>query len=335
MTTQATVMGTGSWGTAFAKVLADAGTNVTMWGRREAVVRQIVDERRNEQYLPDVVLPQVQGSPDPAIALRDAEIVVLAVPAQALRENLSEWKDHIPKTAILVSLMKGIEVATRKRMSEVITETLNWPQAQVCVLSGPNLAREIAAEQPTATVVSCIDLNVAHKVSTACDARYFRPYRHDDVVGVEVGGAVKNVMALAAGIAEGLGYGDNTKSSLITRGLAETSRLAVAMGGRAETLAGLAGMGDLVATCMSPLSRNHQVGVRLGRGETLAQIMDSQQQVAEGVKSTPAIYELARAYNVESPLIDSVAAVLRGKLPVDQMAKLLLARSLKAEIERM
>lgn len=335
MTTRATVMGTGSWGTAFAKVLADAKTEVTMWGRRQEVVRQITDDRRNEQYLPGIVLPRIYGQHDPAAALRDADIVVLAVPAQALRQNLTAWKELIPADAVLVSLMKGIEVSSRKRMSEVIRETLDWPEPQVCVLSGPNLAREIAEEQPTATVVSCSDLDVAQRVSVACDAGYFRPYRHDDVIGVEVGGAVKNVMALAAGIAEGLGYGDNTKSSLITRGLAETSRLAVAMGGRAETLAGLAGMGDLVATCMSPLSRNHQVGVRLGKGETLTQIMDNQQQVAEGVKSTPAIYELARTHGIESPLIDSVAGVLQGKLAVDQMARGLLSRSLKAELDRM
>lgn len=333
MTTRATVMGTGSWGTAFAKVMADAGTDVTVWGRRASVVEEMTTNHSNEQYLPGIALPALAGSADPAKALNRADIVVLGVPAQSLRENLSDWKSLIPRDAIVVSLMKGIEVSTRKRMSEVIAETLDWPQSQICVVSGPNLAREIAEEQPTATVVGSSDSRVAQIVSDSCDARYFRPYRHNDVIGIEVGGAVKNVMALATGIAQGLGYGDNTKSSLITRGLAETSRLAVAMGGRAETLSGLAGMGDLVATCMSPLSRNHSVGVRLGAGETLAEIMHSKQQVAEGVKSTPAIYELAQLHGVDAPLTSAVAAVLSGKLDVQEMAKKLLARDRKAEYD--
>ena len=249
MSTTAAVMGTGSWGTAFAAALADAGTAVTMWGRRADSVAQI-NAGSNEDYLPGIPLPDgIRATIDPQEALTEADIVVLAVPSQTLRANLADWS--LPSRAAVVSLMKGVELGTTKRMSEVIHEVGQVPWDQVVVVSGPNLAREIANRQPAASVVACADPGTADRVAAACHTAYFRPYTNQDVVGTELGGAVKNVVALAVGMAEGMGMGDNTKASIITRGLAETARLGVRLGAEPTTFMGLAGVGDLIATCMS------------------------------------------------------------------------------------
>jgi len=332
------VLGAGSWGTTFAKILADAATaagtprEIRLWGRRGEVVEQVNNSHRNHQYLKDVPLPaSITASTDVADVLRGADLVVLAVPAQSLRPQLREWRHLIAPEAVVVSLMKGLELGTDARMSQVISEELGLEAGRIAVVSGPNLAMEIAREEPTASVVACADSAVAGWLARSCTAPYFRPYTTSDVVGVEIGGIVKNVIALAVGICEGKEMGDNTKASVITRGLAETSRLALALGGEAKTMAGLAGLGDLVATCSSPLSRNHTAGRLLGQGLTLEEVGQKMTQTAEGIKSGQAVHELAGKLGVEMPITAAVVAVLAGKLSVDQLGPVLLSRELKPE----
>ena len=332
------VLGAGSWGTTFAKILADAAAaagdprTIRLWGRRAEVVDQINTSHVNAQYLKEVPLPgSISASTDVAAVLKDADLVVIAVPAQSLRPQLREWKGLIAPDAMVVSLMKGLELGTDARMSEVIGEELGLPAERIAIVSGPNLAMEIAREEPTASVVACTDSAAAGWIARSCTAPYFRPYTTADVVGVEIGGIVKNVIALAVGICEGKQMGDNTKASVITRGLAETSRLALALGGEAKTMAGLAGLGDLVATCSSPLSRNHTAGRLLGQGLTLEEVGQKMTQTAEGIKSGQAVHELAGKLGVEMPITAAVVAVLAGKLSVDQLGPLLLSRELKPE----
>ncbi|MCC3770690.1 NAD(P)H-dependent glycerol-3-phosphate dehydrogenase [Streptomyces sp. UNOC14_S4] len=330
--TRCAVFGTGSWGTAFAMILADAGCEVTMWGRREALVDAINTTRTNPDYLPGVELPaSVRATTDPAEAAGGAAFTVLAVPSQTLRGNLTEWAPLLADGTVLVSLMKGVELGTAKRMSEVIEEVAKVPAERVAVLTGPNLAKEIAARQPAAAVVACPDEAVARRLQTACHTAYFRPYTNTDVVGCELGGAVKNVIALAVGIADGMGLGDNAKASLITRGLAETTRLGLAMGADAHTFAGLAGMGDLVATCASPLSRNRTFGACLGRGMTLAETVAVTKQTAEGVKSCESVLDLARRHDVDMPITETVVEIVHGGKPPLVALKELMSRSAKAE----
>jgi glycerol-3-phosphate dehydrogenase (NAD(P)+) len=325
-------MGAGSWGTTFAQVLHDAGTPVTLWGRREAVTVAISGRHENPDYLPGIQLSAgLRATCDPAEALAGADLVVLAVPAQSLRQNLAGWASVIPPGALLVSLMKGIELGTCNRMSQVIAEVLGVPAARVAAVSGPNLAREIAARQHAASVVACTDEDAAKLLQSACHAPYFRPYTNPDVIGCELGGAVKNVIALAVGMAVGMGLGDNTKATLITRGLAETARLGAAVGADQHSFAGLAGLGDLVATCSSPLSRNRTFGENLGRGATLAEVTAGTRQTAEGVKSSLSVLELARRHDVEMPITEVVAAVLHQGFSVSRAAELLTSRSAKPE----
>jgi glycerol-3-phosphate dehydrogenase (NAD(P)+) len=324
--------GSGSWGTASSMVLADAGNDVTMWARREELCEAINARGRNDEYLPGVELPTaVRATHDAADALAGAEIVVLAVPSQTLRENLSAWTPLLPPGAILVSLMKGIELGTAKRMSEVIREVTGRPEDQVAVLSGPNLAREIAERQPAACVIACSDDGVAARLQKAFHTPYFRPYTNTDVVGTELGGAVKNAIALAVGMAAGLGLGDNARASVITRGLAETARLGAALGADVYTFQGLAGLGDLVATCSSPLSRNRTFGEKLGRGLSVSEIAGSTRQVAEGVKSCESIFDLARRAGVEMPIVEHVSYVVRGEMTPEEMLFGLTARAAKPE----
>ena len=331
--TRAAVMGTGSWGTAFAMVLADAGCDVRMWGRRPEVCSQITEEHVNRDYLPDVELPAaVTATPHPEEALSGADVAVLAVPSQSLRENLSAWAPLLPTHAVLVSLMKGVELGTHLRMSELASKVTGAGPDRIAVVSGPNLAKEIAARQPTATVVASGRHTTAEQVAQACSTSYFRPYTNTDVVGVELGGSVKNVIALAVGIAEGLGYGDNTQASLITRGLAETSRLGVALGADPVTFAGLAGLGDLVATCASPLSRNRTFGVNLGRGQSVAEVVARARQTAEGVKSCRSILDLARSVDVDMPIVEHVVGVVHEGMAVSEMTGSLLSRARKHEL---
>ena len=327
------VLGAGSWGTTFAKVIADSGPDVVLWARRQDVASAITETRVNAERLPGISLPaNLTATADPAKALDGADAVVLATPSQTLRENLSAWKELLPPDATLVSLSKGIELGTLKRMSEVIREVSGFDQSQVAVVSGPNLAKEIAVGQPTATVIACTDHDRAVDLQHACSNSYFRPYTNTDVVGCELGGACKNVIALACGMAAGLGYGDNTMASIITRGLAETARLGAALGADPLTFAGLAGLGDLVATCASPLSRNRSFGERLGKGETLAQAQEAAHgQVAEGVKSCSSIRELAAAHGVDMPITEGIHQVCHDGLSVRELGAALLGRDRKHE----
>ena len=327
------VLGAGSWGTAFAKVLGDAGRDVTMWARREEVAEDIRERHANTAYLPSVVLPErVTATTDPARALADAEAVVLAVPSQSLRANLTSWRALLTRESILVSLAKGVELGTLKRMSEVIAEIADVPHDEVVVLTGPNLAREIAVGQPSASVLACVDHDRAVAIQRACANSYFRPYTNTDVVGCELGGACKNVIALSCGMAAGLGLGTNTMATLITRGLAEMARLGAKLGADPLTFAGLAGVGDLVATCSSPLSRNRTFGERLGRGDSLEQAQAAAGgQVAEGVMSCSSIRALAMSLGVDMPITDAMYRVCHEGVSPRQAGAELLGRAQKHE----
>jgi glycerol-3-phosphate dehydrogenase (NAD(P)+) len=325
-------MGAGMWGTTFAQVLCDAGTPAVLWARRPELAETITTRHENPGYLPGVALtPALTASADPARVLDGASLVVLAVPAQSLRQNLGAWTHLIPPDVPLVSLMKGIELGTCERMSEVIAEVTGAGPERIAVVSGPNLAKEIAQRQHAATVVACAADTVAKWLQQVCHTSYFRPYTNPDVIGCELGGAVKNVIALGVGIAVGMGLGDNTRATLITRGLAEISRLGVALGADQHTFAGLAGMGDLVATCNSAQSRNRTFGEQLGRGKAPADVAASTTQVAEGTKSAEPVLKLAHARGVEMPITQVVAGVMHGEIAVGQAAVLLTSRSAKPE----
>lgn len=325
------IMGSGSWGTAFAMVLADAGSAVTIWSRSESTVEEINHRHRNEAYHPGIDLPgSIGASSDPVEVLDGADLIVLALPAQALRATLSGWKGLLG-SGVLVSLIKGIELGSSLRMSEVIDEVTDVGSHRIAVVSGPNLAREIVLRQPTATTVACADEASAQLLQEACSTDYFRPYWTTDVIGTEIGGAVKNVIAVANGMAAGMGLGENSQASLITRGLAEMARLGMALGADPLTFQGLAGVGDLVATCQSPLSRNRTFGENLGRGLSVQQTIEVTRQTCEGYKSCQPILELARSHGVDMPITEQVVEVLhRGRSP-KVMAAAFMARDPKRE----
>ncbi|MGO8882265.1 MAG: NAD(P)H-dependent glycerol-3-phosphate dehydrogenase [Streptosporangiaceae bacterium] len=325
-------MGAGSWGTTFAQVLCDAGTPATLWCRRPQLAEEINATQQSPDYLPGLTLPDaLRATADPVQALDGADLVVLAMPAQTLRQNLGHWAGLLPPGTLQVSLIKGIELGTCYRMSEVIAEVTGASADRIAVVSGPNLAREIAERQYAATVVACRDTSAAEQLQKACHTGYFRPYTNPDVAGCELGGAVKNVIAIAVGIAVGMGLGDNTRAMLITRGLAEIARLGAALGVEQHTLAGLAGMGDLVGTCSSPLSRNRTFGENLGRGMSLAEAAGTTRQTAEGVKSSISVLELARRHSVEMPITEVVVGVTQDELEVGEAALMLASRSAKPE----
>jgi glycerol-3-phosphate dehydrogenase (NAD(P)+) len=323
-------MGSGSWGTAFALVLSDAGNEVTLWARRPELAAAINAEHHNPDYFPDVALPQSLRAVSVAEeAMAGADLVVLAVPSQELRTNLGHWS--LPSGAIVVSLAKGIELGTGLRMSQVVAEAGGVDPERIAVVTGPNLAREIAARQPSASVVASTAEGTAAALQQACHTARFRAYTNPDVIGCELGGATKNVIALAVGMAVGLGLGSNATASVITRGLAEITRLGVALGAHPYTFAGLAGLGDLVATCSSPLSRNRTFGEELGRGRTVAELTAATRQVAEGVVSCASIQALAAQHGVEMPIVENVAAVIDGSLSPVELISALMSRSAKPE----
>ena len=329
---RAAVLGTGAWGTTFAAVRADAGCPVTLWGIADDVCQEINEAHRNTAYLPGVELPTgVRATTDAAEALSGADVVAIAIPAQVARTAIAPLAALLEPHAVAASLIKGVELTSHRRMSEVIGEALRLPEERVAVVSGPNLAREIAQHQPTATVVASRSPETADLVAHACANAYFRPYTNTDVVGVELCGAVKNVIAVAVGIAQGTGYGTNTTATVITRGLVEMTRLGLALGADAATFAGLAGMGDLVATCVSPLSRNHTLGVHMGQGKTLDEAIAATGGTAEGVKTSASVLELAQGVGVDMPITDAVVQVLHHGLPIDRLPELLLNRPRKAE----
>ncbi|WP_304108038.1 NAD(P)H-dependent glycerol-3-phosphate dehydrogenase [Mycolicibacterium bacteremicum] len=330
---EAAVMGAGAWGTALAKVLADAGNGVRLWTRRPELAEHINATHRSPDYLGDVALPPtIRATADPAEALDGACTVLLGVPSQTLRANLDGWKHLIGDDVTLVSLAKGIELDSLMRMSQVIVAVTGADPARVAVVTGPNLAKEVADEQPAATVVACTDSGRAVALQRALSTAYFRPYTNSDVVGAEIGGACKNVIALACGMAAGAGLGENTSAAIITRGLAEIMRLGIALGAKGATLAGLAGVGDLVATCTSPQSRNRTFGERLGQGGSMESAMQATRgHVAEGATSCQSVLALASSYDVEMPLTDAVYQVCHHGLSVEQAVMLLLGRSHKPE----
>lgn len=322
------VLGAGSWGTTFAKVLADAGRSVVLWSRRDSVADEITSKHRNPEYLPGVALPRSLGATaDFDEALADADAVVLAVPSQALRENLLAFRDSLPAAVPVVSLAKGVEIGTGLRMSELIAGVGRIDPARIVVLSGPNLAVEIATGHPTTTVLACVDHTAAAAVQEASANGYFRPYTITDVIGAEIAGTGKNVIALACGIAAGMGLGANTAASLMTRGLNELTRLGVALGAAGETFAGLAGLGDLVATCSSPLSRNRTLGSRLAAGLGVeAAMAASGGQIAEGVLSCRSMRALAHRHDIEMPITESVYRVCYQHVPPMEMIRSLIDR---------
>ena len=332
------ILGAGSWGTTFAKVLADAAQergetiDIRLWARRQEVTDDINTNHTNTEYLDDIVLPDsITATSDAVKAVTAAEVVVVAVPAQQARETIADLAEHIDSEAILVSLIKGLERSTQATMAEVFAQELNLPVEQFVVVSGPNLAKEIAREEPTATVVACEYEPTAEFIAAMTASSYFRPYRNTDVAGVEIGGVVKNIIALAVGLADGKGYGDNSKASIITRGLTETTRLAMAIGANPDTLAGLAGLGDLVATCASPLSRNRTAGKLYGQGHTTEEVIGQMRQTAEGIKSVSAVVTLAHSHGVEMPIAEAVNDVVAGTIQIRDIAQLLLGRDLKPE----
>ena len=326
------ILGAGSWGTAFAQIAADAGNEVSIWGRTPKTVEEINNDHHNFKFHPDNKLPKsITASTDAQNVLKDADVVVLAIPAQTLRQNLSDWGSSIPRAAFILSLLKGIEVGSLERMSQVATEVLGIDEERVSVLTGPNLAGEIIKREPAASVIACSNETNAHHLQDMCATPYFRPYTSTDVIGCELAGSIKNVMALAVGMAIGLGMGDNTKATVITRGLAETARLGVAMGADPSTFAGLAGMGDLVATCSSPLSRNRSVGELLGRGSTMDQARAITKTTAEGVSSAPAVLALAKKFQVDMPIVEAVVDVVQNSLPPAEVVKRLMNRTTRSE----
>lgn len=333
--TRVAVLGAGSWGTTFAKILTDGGADVVLWARRPELAREISEARRNSDYLPGVNLPVgLRATSRLDLALAGAEMVFVSVPSQSLRENLKQVEPYLAEGAILVSLMKGVERSTGMRMSAVIEEVLRIDLDRIAVISGPNLALEIAKEQPTGAVVSSASRETAQAVAKLATNSYFRSYINTDVIGTEFGGVLKNLIAVAIGIVDGVGYGENTKASIITRGLVEMTDFAVAYGAQAETLAGLAGLGDLIATCQSPLSRNNTAGRLLGQGYSINDVVKQMQQTTEGLASVKPVLELARAKGVEMPIVEQVRQVLDGTLNPRDIAPHLTTDSGEPQGER-
>jgi glycerol-3-phosphate dehydrogenase (NAD(P)+) len=327
------VVGAGSWGTAFATIPAEKGVETVLWARRSELADEINARHTNAEYLAGFDLPpSLTSTNDVAKAVDGADVVVMAVPSHAFREVFREVVAHLDREAPLVSLAKGIEQGSLKRMTEVMAEEGNLPPERLAVVSGPNLAKEVMRRMPSASVVACSDEGRAEELQLLFMAPFFRVYTNPDVVGCELSGAMKNVIAIAAGIADGMGFGDNSRASLITRGLAEVARLGARLGANPLTFAGLAGMGDLVCTCISKLSRNRGVGEELGRGRKLDDIMAETRMVAEGVKTSRAVLALAQREGVEVPLTEHVVKVLyEGVSPADMVLSLML-RSAKPEL---
>jgi glycerol-3-phosphate dehydrogenase (NAD(P)+) len=327
------LVGAGSWGTAVAVLVADNGADVRLWCRRKELAETINATRCNHAYLPRVELPQsVVATSDLAEAVSGARLVMVAVPSHAFRDVFGAAVAALAPGVTILSLAKGIEQGSLRRMTEVVAEELpRLERGRVGVLSGPNLASEVAARRPAASVVAMADDQEAQAVQKSLMTAYFRVYTNPDVVGCELAGAQKNVMAIAAGMADGMGLGDNAKAALITRGLAEITRLGVSQGGSPLTFAGLAGMGDLVVTCMSGKSRNRHVGEELGRGRPIAEITAEMSMVAEGVKSTRAIVDLARRAGVEMPIAEQVAKVLYEDRGPEEALSLLMKREAQSE----
>jgi glycerol-3-phosphate dehydrogenase (NAD(P)+) len=331
MSIRVAVVGAGSWGTTIA-ALAAANAPTVLWARRPALAAQINDAHVNGDYLPSFVLPEaLRCTADMEDAVSSADVVVMAVPSHGYRDAAAEAARHLRPWVPIVSLTKGLERSSRKRMSEVTRDEM--PGHPVAVLTGPNLAKEILGGQPAASVVAIDDEVIGAELQRIFSRPSLRIYTNPDVVGCEVGGVVKNIIAIASGIAEGMGFGDNTRATLITRGLAEMTRLGMAMGGQPSTFAGLAGMGDLIATCASNQSRNTMVGRQLGEGRSIDDVLASMTMVAEGVKSAPSVLDLARRYGVEMPIVEQITSVCHDGRSAAEALSSLMQRSRKSEVE--
>jgi glycerol-3-phosphate dehydrogenase (NAD(P)+) len=325
------VVGAGSWGTTVA-ALAAVNTPTMLWARRPELAEQINREHVNGDYLPAFTLPdQLRATSSLEEAVGNADVLVMAVPSHGYRNVAAQAARYVRPWVPIVSLTKGLEASSRKRMSEVTRDEM--PGHPVAVLTGPNLAKEILIGQPAASVVAIDNVDIAAELQRIFSRPSLRIYTNADVVGCEVGGVVKNVIAIAAGMAEGMGFGDNSRATLITRGLAEMTRLGVAMGGQPATFAGLAGMGDLIATCSSKQSRNNMVGFQLGEGKLISEVLASMTMVAEGVKSSPSVLDLARRHDVEMPITEQMVAVCHQGRPAREALVALMQRSRKSEME--
>ena len=330
MTRKVCVLGAGSWGTAIA-AMCSLRVPTVLWARRPELADAMQRERRNAGYLPELAFPAgLRATGDLADAVDGAGVVVMAVPSHGFRAVLGAAAPHLAAGVPVVSLTKGVEQGTLARMTEIIAEVA--PAHPYAVLTGPNLVGEIVAGYPTASVVAATDAGLAGELQELFSTGTFRVYTNPDVVGCELGGALKNVVAIAAGVSDGLGFGDNTRAALITRGVAELTRLGVALGGRPLTFGGLTGMGDLVATCISRRSRNRWVGEELARGRSLAEIVAGTRMVAEGVRTSAAVVELAARVGVEMPIADQVVAVLDGVTPAAEVVAALMGRVMKPEL---
>jgi glycerol-3-phosphate dehydrogenase (NAD(P)+) len=310
------VIGSGSWGTTFGKILADGGAQVVMWARRPELAHEIAEAKRNSQYLPGINLPRsMTATPHLSEAIDGATQIYLSIPSQTARENLKALRPLVALSDVpIVSLMKGVEKRTGQRMSQVIQQELDCDPGRIAVASGPNLALEIAREEPTAAVISSTSEETAEAVALRARNRYFRTFVNTDVIGTEFGGVLKNLIAVAIGIVDGVGYGENTKASIITRGLVEMTDFAVAQGAHPETLQGLAGLGDLIATCQSPLSRNNTAGRLLGQGLSMQDVVKQMDQTAEGLASVAPVLQLAKEVGVRMPIVEQVKMVLDGTM---------------------
>jgi glycerol-3-phosphate dehydrogenase (NAD(P)+) len=333
MTEQIGVIGAGAWGTALAMLLADKGHDVTLWMYENELAEEASRLRENRIYLPGFTLPasiKITSSLETAVSKKP--VILSVVPSHTVRSVAKQFAPLLSKDAIIISASKGIELETVMPLSEVLKDVLPKEfHKRLCFLSGPSFAKEVAQKMPTAIALASYDPAVGKITQNILSNDYFRVYTNDDVMGVELAGSLKNVVAIAAGVLEGMGYGYNTMAALLTRGLAEMARLGVAMGGNVTTFWGLAGMGDLVLTCTGGLSRNRTLGVRLGKGETLADIMRGLKTVAEGVKTTKAAYDLAKKHNIEMPIVDEVYQILYNSKDPKRAIRDLMTRELKGE----
>jgi glycerol-3-phosphate dehydrogenase (NAD(P)+) len=324
------IVGAGGWGTALALLLHENRFSITLWGHEPREIATIREKRENVVYLRGVPLPEEFRYTSELNDLAGCDLLVLVTPSKAMREVCARLSAvAVRGDAVLLSCTKGVERGSGKRMSEIVAE--HFPRHAVAALSGPSHAEEVARRAPTAVVIGAHEPAIAQRLQQAFTTRFFRSYTNDDVVGIELGGALKNIFAIAAGVSDGLGLGDNTKAALVTRSLAEMTRLGVALGGRRETFHGLSGIGDLVVTCFSQHSRNRKVGERLGRGESLEAITSSMQMVAEGVPTTYSAQECARPFGIETPIIDQIRSLLDGVTSPAAALTLLLSREPKAE----
>jgi glycerol-3-phosphate dehydrogenase (NAD(P)+) len=330
------VIGSGAWGTTLARLLANKGIATTLWEHQPERATEMERQRENTIFLPGFSFPSLlQVTADIEEAVQQKDMLLLVTPSQRMRENLRLLAPYVERHCLLVSASKGIEIGSLKRMTEIIAETLPRAQRYIGALSGPSISREVAQEKPTAVVVAAQDKEVAIRIRDLLGTAHFRVYSTSDVTGVELAGALKNIIAIGAGINDGIGYGENAKAAFITRGLAEISRLGIAAGAHPLTFAGLAGIGDLITTCASPLSRNQQLGCRLGAGEKLADILKSAHAVVEGVATTRAALQLAARYNVEMPITEQLSLVLFEGLDPHRAVLELMMRDPKGELEGM